>query len=294
MPSVVGLELGGTKCNLILATGPDDIRGERRIATTTPEETLAAIEAVLDGWQGFSAIGIASFGPLSIDPAAANFGSITTTTKPGWSHVDVLRRIEQRYAVPVGFHTDVTGAALGEGRWGAAADVADFAYVTIGTGVGVGLISGGRPITGMTHPELGHLRPARLPGDVWPGNCPFHGPCIEGLVSGPALAARTGIAGGDLSDDDPVWGPVAHSIGQLCYALAMTGIPRRIVFGGGVMVGRAHLITRIRAELANALGDYQRGGELADLDRYVVPAALADRAGPLGAMLLAPTPHLPY
>jgi predicted NBD/HSP70 family sugar kinase len=132
-----------------------------------PEETLAAIEAVLGRWSGYEALGIASFGPVSIDPAAENYGFITATTKPGWSNTDVGRRLARHAGVPLGFNSDVAGAALGEGRWGAARDVADHAYVTVGTGIGVGLIMGGEPSNGLTHPELGHIRPVRLAGDDW-------------------------------------------------------------------------------------------------------------------------------
>ncbi len=286
-PAIAGVELGGTKCNLVLAGGPDDIRGEARIPTMTPGETLAAIEAVLDEWRGlFAAIGIASFGPVAIDPAAPDYGSITATTKPGWSHTDIARRIEARYGVPVGFHSDVTGAALGEGRWGAARGVADHAYITIGTGVGVGLISNGRPIAGMSHPELGHMMPQRLAGDDWPGNCPFHGACVEGLVAGPAIAARTGMAGDAVPDDHPIWAFAAHTIAQLCHTLVMTGIPRRILIGGGVGGSRRNLLPRIRSALGATIGDYRIGAELDDLETYLVPAALGDRSGSLGATLL--------
>ena len=191
-PLIAGIELGGTKCICVLGSGPEDIRDEVRISTTSPEETLAAIEAVLGRWSGFEALGIASFGPVSIDPAAANYGFITATTKPGWSDTDVGRRLARRAGVPLGFNSDVAGAALGEGRWGAARDIADHAYVTVGTGIGVGLIMGGEPSNGLTHPELGHIRPVRLAGDDWPGACVFHGDCLEGLASGPAIRARAG------------------------------------------------------------------------------------------------------
>ena len=193
-PLIAGVELGGTKCVCILARGPDDIVAERRVATTDPATTLAAIEATLDGWRAhaFAALGIASFGPVSLDRNAADYGHITATPKPGWRDADVAGRLERRFGVPTGFHTDVTGAALGEGRWGAARGLADYAYVTVGTGVGVGMIARGVPVDGMTHAELGHIRPVRMPGDDWPGICSFHGACVEGLVSGPAIAARAG------------------------------------------------------------------------------------------------------
>ena len=133
-PLIAGIELGGTKCICILGSGPEDIRDEVRIPTTSPDETLAAIEAVLDRWRGYQALGIASFGPVSIDPAADDYGFITATTKPGWSNTDVGGRLARRAGVPTGFNSDVAGAALGEGRWGVAQDVADHAYVTVGIG----------------------------------------------------------------------------------------------------------------------------------------------------------------
>ncbi len=285
-PLIAGLELGGTKCIAVLGTGPDDVQDERNIPTTTPAETLGALESVLDGWSGFAAIGVASFGPVALDPHAVDYGSITITTKPGWSHTDIVRRLRARFAVPVGFHTDVVGAALGEGQWGASAGLADHAYVTVGTGIGVGLVAGNAPVTGMTHPELGHLRPRRFPGDDWTGACPFHGDCCEGLASGPAIAARTGIAAPDLPADHPAWTPTAHAIAQLCHALVMTGVPRRIVMGGGVMVGTPHLFPRVRKLLHDSLGGYLVTPELGDLDSYVVPPHLGNRAGPLGAIVL--------
>ncbi|MBA3880684.1 MAG: fructokinase [Sphingobium sp.] len=285
-PLVAGVELGGTKCVCILGTGPDDVRAIERVPTTTPDETLAAVEAVLDGWSDFAALGIPSFGPVGIDRAAPDWGHIAATTKPGWSGTDIAPRLAARYGVPVGFDTDVVGAALAEARWGAAQGLADLAYVTIGTGVGIGLIAGGKPLSGLTHAELGHIRPRRLPGDDFPGICSFHGDCVEGLASGPAIAARAGKPGDQLADDDPAWVPVADAIAQLCHTLVLTGVPRRIVFGGGVAVGTPHLLPRVRAALADSIGSYGNLALLGDLDAFVVPAALGDRAGPLGAILL--------
>ncbi|MBY0284247.1 MAG: ROK family protein [Sphingomonas sp.] len=286
MPLVAGVELGGTKCVCILGTGPDDVRVIERVPTTSPAETLTAIEAVLDGWRGFVALGIPSFGPVGIDRTAPDWGHITATTKPGWSGTDIAPRLAARYDVPVGFDTDVVGAALAEARWGAAQGLADLAYVTIGTGVGVGLIADGKPLSGLTHAELGHIRPRRLAGDVFPGMCSFHGDCVEGLASGPAIAARAGKPGDQLAADDLAWVSVADAIAQLCHILVLTGVPRRIVFGGGVAVGTPHLLPRVRAALVDSLGSYGNLALLGDLDAFIVPAALGDRAGPLGAILL--------
>lgn len=282
---VAGVELGGTKCICILASGPDAVEEEVRIPTTHPDETLPAIEAVLDRWRGFAAIGIASFGPISIDRSAANYGQVTATPKPGWANTDIVGRIERRYGVPVGFHTDVVGAALAEARWGAAQGLGDIAYVTVGTGIGVGVIAGGRPVDGLTHAELGHIRPVRMAGDDWVGNCPFHGACLEGLASGPAIAARTGRPAETLGADDPAWDSVVHALGQLLHTLVLTGVPRRIVMGGGVMVGMSHLFPRVRAAMLDSLAGYVPIPEIAE-PSYVVPPALGGRAGPLGAILI--------
>ena len=285
-PLIAGVELGGTKCIAVLARGPDAVEEEVRIPTTTPAETLPAIEAVLDRWQGYAAVGIASFGPIAVDRRAADWGQITVTTKPHWSHTDIGRRWERRYGVPVGFHTDVVGAALAEARWGAAAGLADVAYVTVGTGIGVGLIAGGRPLDGLTHSELGHIRPVRLPGDDWIGACPFHGACLEGLASGPAIAARAGRKAEELGPDDPAWEPVVHALGQLLHVLGMTGVPRRGVVGGGVAVGTPHLLPRVREAMTRSLAGYSMLPEVAMTDSFVAPAALGNNAGPLGAVLL--------
>ncbi len=285
-PLTAGIELGGTKCVCMLARGPNAIEAEERIPTTRPEETLARIEAVIDGWSGVEALGIASFGPVSIDTHAADYGHITATTKPGWADTDIAGRLRARYNKPTGFHTDVTGAALAEAKWGAAEGLDDIAYVTVGTGVGAGMIAGGQPVDGLSHAELGHIRPVRLPGDDWIGICAFHGACVEGLASGPAIAARSGRDGKDLDKDDAVWDGVVHALGQLLHTLVLTGIPRRIVMGGGVMVGQRHLFARLRSEMTQSLGGYVSHSDVMMADTYVVPAALGDRAGPLGAVLL--------
>ena len=285
-PLVAGVELGGTKVICVLASGPDDVRDRVTIPTIAPDETLGAVEQVLRRWSGYDALGVASFGPVSLDRSAINYGFITATTKPGWSNTDVGMRLGRVAGVPFGFDSDVNGAALGEGRWGAARDVADHAYVTVGTGVGVGLVLGGDPVAGLTHPELGHIRPTRAAGDAWPGSCTFHGACVEGLVSGTAIRARTGVAAQDLPTDDPAWDGVAHTLAQLCHMLVLTGIPRRIVLGGGVMVGTQHLFPAIRAKLVDSLGGYVSAIGLLPIDDYVVPAALGGMAGPLGAVEL--------
>ncbi len=285
-PLIAGIELGGTKCNLILARGPDAIEEEVRIPTTDPAETMAAIEAAVDKWRGFAAIGIASFGPISVDRDSGDYGSVLVTTKPHWSHTDIAKRIAARYSVPVGFHTDVVGAALGEEQWGAAKGLGDLAYVTVGTGVGIGLVAQGKPVDGLSHSELGHIKPPRVAGDDWAGSCPFHGACVEGLAAGSAIAARTGKKADELSGDDPAWDLVVDALGHLLMTLVLMGVPRRIVMGGGVMVGCQFLFPRIRAALKANLNGYVGISTVEDVDTFVVPAALGNNAGPLGAIVL--------
>ena len=283
---IAGVELGGTKCVCVLSQDGATIVEARRIATADPVTTMAGIEEALDSWGGFDAIGIASFGPIGIDRAAPSYGHITATTKPDWADTDVAGRLQRRYGVPTGFHTDVVGAGLAEGQWGAAKGLADHAYITIGTGVGVGLIAGNKPVVGMTHSELGHIRPVRIVGDDWPGICTFHGDCVEGLASGPAIKARAGVAANEIAEHSPIWPQVAHPIAQLCHTLVLTGIPRRIVFGGGVALGVPWLLPMVRRMLDESIGSYGDRALLGDLGQYVVAAALGAEAGPMGAILL--------
>ena len=283
-PLIAGLELGGTKCVALLATGPDDIRERLTVPTTTPDETLAALERALDGWD-FDAIGVASFGPLELDSARPAFGSITATTKPGWTGTDLARRFAARYAKPLAIQTDVVGAALAEARWGAARGLSTHAYITIGTGVGVGLIASGQPVQGVTHGEAGHMRIARAPDDGFEGWCPFHGDCVEGLISGPALALRFGRRGEDLGEDGPEWDLFVHDLAGLLHNLVTVAAPQRIAVGGGVLAAREHLFPRLRARLAESIGGYgSLAGYAADLGRIVGPPGLGTLAGPLGAI----------
>lgn len=290
-PILAGVELGGTKCICVLATGPDAIIETRRVDTTTPEETLEAIEAVLDGWQAerkFAALGLASFGPLDLDPASAHFGAITATTKPGWRDTPVASRFAARYRVPCAIDTDVAGAALAEGRWGGAIGLSSHVYITVGTGVGAGIIVNGRPVRGQGHPEAGHMHVARYPGDDWAGSCVFHGDCVEGLASGFAVEHRTGRDAGAIAPDDPVWRLVAHAIAGMCHNLVMTVVPQRILIGGGVATRQPQILPMIRAMLIDSLAGYGNVIAVTDqIDRFVAPPQLGDQAGPLGAIALA-------
>jgi fructokinase len=282
-----GIELGGTKCVCTLAASHEQVLDQKIIATTTPEATLPAIEHVLGGWRrgsGIRALGIASFGPVDLDRTSPSYGAIKSTPKPGWSGTEIVGRLSRSAAAPAGFDTDVNGAALAEMRWGAGQGYADFAYITVGTGVGVGLIVDGKSARGFGHGELGHIRIVRAPGDEWPGTCPFHGACVEGLASGPAIETRLGTR--ELSDvgaDDPFWDLVAHPLAQLCHVLACSTAPMRIAIGGGVIEHQPHLLNRIESLLVGSLAGY------VDLPAtpYVVAPALGGQAGPLGSIALA-------
>ncbi|WP_404334595.1 ROK family protein [Sphingomonas sp. MMS12-HWE2-04] len=285
-PRIAGIELGGTKCVALLATGPNEVGEQHTIPTTDPATTLAAIEAVLDGW-AFDAIGIASFGPLELDRSRPDFGSVTATTKPGWTGTDLVRRLSARYARPLAIQTDVNGAALAEARWGAAQGLSTHVYITIGTGVGVGLVANGSPVQGVAHGEAGHMRVPRAPGDGYAGWCRFHGDCVEGLISGPAIAERFGMPGSQLPVDGPEWDLFVHDLTGLLHNLVTAAAPERIAIGGGVIAKRPHLFDRIRARLAESIGGY---GSLAayseTLDRRVGPPGLGTMAGPLGAIAM--------
>ncbi len=286
-----GVEMGGTKCVCTLAAGPGPAVAQHRLPTTKPAETLAAIEAVLDGWMAehrVAGLGIASFGPLDLEPSSPGYGRITATTKPGWRDTAVGGRLRRRYPVPVAIDTDVNGAALAEARWGAAEGLDSFCYITVGTGVGVGVVAAGQPLHGFGHPEAGHIHVQRAPGDGWPGACPFHGDCVEGLASGPAMAARTGRPAEAVPADDPTWMLVAHAVAGLCHNLVLTVAPRRILLGGGVMARQPQLMPLVRERLARSLGGYGIAPAIAaDIERFVAPPGLGEQAGPLGAIALA-------
>jgi fructokinase len=283
-----GIELGGTKCVCTLASGPDDIRDQRTVPTTRPDETLPAILAILREWQagpGFVALGIASFGPIDLNPASPTYGQILATTKAGWQGTDVLGTLSAPFDVPAGFDTDVNGAALAEMTWGCAQGMRDFAYVTVGTGVGVGLVVHGLPTRGFAHSEIGHMRVPRLAGDDLQSFCRFHDDCVEGLASGSALKLR--LAGRDIADvgpEDPVWAPVSHTLAAMCHAIVSSTAPHRIAIGGGVVTGQAHLLARIEADLRASLGGYMT---LPDNGPYIVAPSLGDKAGPLGSIAVA-------
>jgi fructokinase len=286
-----GIEAGGTKFICAVGSGPDDLRASVQFPTTTPDETIARAIAFFEeqaAHEPLAAVGIASFGPVDPQPASPTFGYITTTPKPGWAHTDFGGRVGRALSVPVGFDTDVNGAALGEHRWGAAQGLDTFIYLTIGTGIGGGGLVNGRPLHGMVHPEMGHVRlPHAWEADPFPGMCPYHGDCLEGMASGPAIEQRWKQRAEYLPADHPAWALEAQylALGLVNFITVLS--PQRIIMGGGVMQ-QGRLFPMVRQRVQALLNRYVQAREiLQDIDAYIVPPALGDRAGVLGAIALA-------
>ncbi|MBL0923850.1 MAG: ROK family protein [Sphingomonadaceae bacterium] len=281
------IEAGGTKFVAGIVAAPDDIRETARFDTKSPDETIGAtiawLQEAVDRHGALTAIGIASFGPLELDRRATNWGHITRTTKPGWSNCDFAGRVVRAFSLPVGFDTDVNGAALAESRWGAGRGQNMCVYITIGTGIGGGAIVDGKPLHGLTHPEMGHIRPPRHPADLdFAGICPFHGDCLEGLASGPAIKARWGTSLSELAPDHAAHDIIAWYLAQMVVTLQSIMEPGRVILGGGVM-GTPGLIGRVR-ERTEFLGKGYFRGRAQDI---IVPPALGDKAGLLGGLALA-------
>ena len=289
-PVFAGVELGGTKCIAILARDGQILQRAQWPTGDDPAFTLGTIAtwlATAARDDPFAALGIASFGPLCLDPASPDYGRILNTPKPGWSQADIVSGIAGRFDVPVALETDVAGAALAEGRWGASIGCAVHAYLTIGTGIGGGIVIDGKPLHGRFHPEMGHVRVRRAVGDRFAGICPIHGDCLEGLASGPAIAARAGQAADTLPPTDPLWNWVAEEVAGLMSSLILTLSPHRIVIGGGVGQGQPVLLPLIHQATARLLGGYLPGHSLGALEKVIVPPKLGADSGTFGAIAVA-------
>ncbi len=287
-----GVEAGGTKFVCVVGSGPDDIRGETRFPTSTPAATLGEAVRFFREQQSqhgpLCAVGIGSFGPVDLRAASARFGYITSTPKAHWANTDVAGPFRRELGLPVAFDTDVNAAALGEWRFGAARGLDTFVYLTVGTGIGGGGMANGRLMHGLVHPEMGHVRlPHDLRADPFPGSCPFHADCLEGLASGPAMTARWGRPAETLAADHAAWGLEAHYLALALVGFVCTLSPQRLILGGGVME-QPQLLPLIRRELKALLNGYIQAPEvLDDIDGYVVAPALGGRAGAIGALVLA-------
>lgn len=288
-PLYGGLEAGGTKCVCAVGTGPGQLQALTQFATTTPAETLSQALAFFTPYRpALRALGVASFGPLDPRPASARFGHITSTPKPGWADTDVVGPLQRALGIPVAFDTDVNAAVLAEHRWGAAQRLDTCLYLTVGTGIGGGALVHGRRLHGFLHPEMGHIRvPHERQADPFPGLCPYHGDCLEGLASGPALAARWGRPAETLPPEHPAWALEAHYLGLGLVAAICLLAPQRIVIGGGVMQ-QPSLWPLVRAQVRDILNNYlSLPTSQNNLEDYVVPPALGAQAGVLGAIVLA-------
>jgi len=289
MTLVGGIEAGGTKFVCAVGTGPHDLRERVRIPTTTPAETLArCVDYFRNQRERVGAIGIACFGPIDLRPTSPTFGYITSTPKPGWQNVDIRGTMARELGVPIGFDTDVNAAALSEMRWGAGRGLENLLYVTVGTGIGGGVIANGSPVHGLIHPELGHIPvPRDLETDPFPGICPSHGDCLEGLASGPAMHKRWGVPGHELPADHKAWALEAEYLALGVATWIYTLSPERVILGGGVME-QAHLYPLIRRRVRELLNGYLDAPQVRDaVDAYIVPPALGNDAGVLGAIALA-------
>lgn len=286
-PLCGGIEAGGTKFNCAVGSGPRDLV-IKRIPTTTPDETISRVIAFFREQKGISAIGIGSFGPLDLDPSSSTYGYITTTPKPGWASTDLAGAFRRALKVPVGFDTDVNAAAFGEWKWGAARGLDTFIYLTVGTGIGGGGMINGKLMHGLVHPEMGHIRiPHDKSADPYPGCCPFHDDCLEGLASGTAIEKRWGQRGEDFPADHPAWIWESYYLALAITDFVCTLSPERIIIDGGLME-QTQLFPMIRKNVVQLLNGYiQAKAVLKDIEHYIVPPGLGAQAGLLGAIALA-------
>ena len=279
------IETGGTK--FVCAVGDENgkILEQVKFPTTTPEETMElAIE-----WfalKKMEAIGIACFGPIDLHPSSPTYGAITTTPKPGWGSYNIVHAVKDALHIPVGFDTDVNGSLLGEVTWGSAKGLSDVVYITIGTGIGAGILTNGRPLHGMLHPEAGHIMIPRRTDDTFEGVCPYHGTCFEGLASGPSIEKRWGRPASELVNVSEVWDLEAYYIAEAISIYICTLSPQRIIVGGGVM-HQEQLFPLIRAKVSEMIHGYIQTEEMQHLDTYIVPASLQDNQGIMGGLKLA-------
>ena len=287
-----GIEAGGTKWVCMIANHPEDIRATTRFQTGEPGGTISSaidfIKSKVPESEDLLGIGIGSFGPLDLNRESKSYGYLTITPKPGWANTDLISPFKMEFNLPIGFDTDVNAAALGEYRWGAGQGFSDFIYLTVGTGIGGAAIANQALIHGMIHPEMGHmLVPHDWDRDPFPGVCPFHGDCLEGLATGPAVKARWGQPADQLPADHPAWQLEAHYLGLGISNLITTLSPQRVILGGGVME-QTQLFPLIREEVRILLGDYISTAEITQVnEEYIVPPVLGSQAGVLGAIALA-------
>jgi fructokinase len=284
-----GIEAGGTKFVCAVGETPQTMQASTSIPTTTPPTTLSQVTAFFQHY-GVRAIGVAAFGPIDLDQESPTYGHILSTPKVAWQGCPIVDILQDVLRVPVAVDTDVNAAALAEATYGAGQGCDPVVYVTVGTGIGGGAVIQGRPLHGLMHPEMGHMLLARAPGDARPSGCPFHHDCLEGLASGHAIQVRFG-APEMLPPQHEAWALEATYLGQALATIITVLSPQRIIIGGGVM-HQSHLLPRICEACAQVLHGYvPRLRAAADFEAYIVPPALGDLAGVMGALLLARSIH---
>ena len=290
-PVFAGVELGGTKVVCGLARRDGSLLERASIATREPGPTLDEVRDVLAGWSERygppAALGAATFGPIELDEASQDYGLIGHSPKVLWRGVRLTEELTSATPGPVVAQTDVNGAALGEARWGAGEGVDPLVYITVGTGIGGGVLVGGRALTGVQHPELGHMYVPRAPEDLYEGGCANHGDCVEGLAAGPSIVARWGANLSELPDGHAAYRLIAHYVAHLVVNVVLTVAPQRVILGGGVMSNEG-LFPPVRRRVIQLLGGFFAPDAIeGDIERYIVPPALGGNAGVLGAAALA-------
>ncbi len=264
-----GVETGGTWCVCAIGRGPNEIVAQEQFPTTSPDETLARIVAFFHAAPAAEAIGVGSFGPVDLDPRSSTWGYVTTTPKPGWQQIAVAPVIREQLGVPVAFDNDVDAAALGEQRWGAGQGAGSLCYLTVGTGIGGGLLIDGQPWHGLVHPEVGHMRiPRERDREGFPGVCPVHGDCWEGVASGPAMAERWRASPEELPDDHPAWEIEADYLALGILSIVLVASPELMILGGGVMERRP-LLGMVRRRLRGATGGIPPDAAACRGDRFL-------------------------
>ena len=279
------LEAGGTKMVCAVGNESGEILDRISLPTETPDITMPKMIGYFEKNE-IEALGIGCFGPVDLNRNSETYGYITTTPKLAWANYDIVGTFEKALHIPVGFDTDVNGAALGEATWGCTQGLENSMYITIGTGVGAGIISNGKLLHGMLHPEAGHILLSRHPQDTYEGKCPYHKTCLEGMAAGPAIEGRWGKKGAQLADRKEVWELEAYYIGQALVNYILILSPERIVLGGGV-THQEHLMPLIREEVRRQMAGYIQTGQMEDLEHYIVLPSLNDNQGIMGALKLA-------
>ena len=286
MRKIGALEAGGTKMVLGIFDEQGTELCRETLPTLAPEETVPAMQEYFSRHQ-IDALGIGSFGPLDLNPASKTYGYITSTPKLKWRNYPLMKALTEQMGIPCAIDTDVNAAVLAEAECGAAKGMTDVVYITVGTGIGGGVLSGGNLVHGMLHPEVGHMLLRPHPDDPNPeGVCPYHNGCGEGLAAGPAIAARVGGDARLLADDHPTFEIEAYYLAQMCVNLILTISPQRIILGGGVMERKA-LLPMIRKQTQVLLGGYVQSPEVPDhMDKYIVAPSLFPVSGLVGSYLL--------